>query len=416
VVSAPVPRPRLIRESSRRLLVLTVVILTLVGLALGAFAVDDGWWALSWLGYVVVGGVVLMKKSGNTIGRLLLTIGFCWAVNFALFLLMDRFPATPNSVWPNSVWPNSVWPNSVWPNSVWVEMASSILGYTSWILLVVIPVVFPHGKPTDRLTKWLLRLLTFVLLAVSLAELVSDVPKELTRLTSPLAVPALAPVTSFLLEDGFIVIPVLLLTSLISLLARWRRAQGPERLQYAWFVWSLGFVIVSLTITQALPDTAFLAIQVAFALLMNLIPVAIGVAVLRYRLYEIDRLVSRTVGYGLVIGILGLLYGLGAVWLPSRFVAEQPDLFVAGSTLLAAASFNPLRKRILHWVDRRFYRSRYNAEKLVAEFSKGVRNEVDIERVAADWMSLVARTMQPTSAGVWVREGSQGSDQSAAAR
>ena len=397
MVSAPVPRPRGTRESSRRILVLTVVILTLVGLTLGAFAVDDGWWALSWLGYVVVGGVVLMKKAGNTIGRLLLAIGFCWAVNFALFLLMDRFPNTPNSVWPNAVW---------------VETASSILGYTSWILLVVIPVVFPHGKPTDLLTTWLLRSLAFVLLAVSLAELVSDVPKELTRLTSPLAVPALAPVTNFLLEDGFIVIPVLLLTSLISLLVRWRQAQGPERLQYAWFVWSLGFVIVSLTITQALPDNAFLAAQVAFALLMNLIPVAIGVAVLRYKLYEIDRILSRTVGYALVIGILGLLYGFGAVWLPSRFVAEQPDLFVAASTLLAAASFNPLRKRVLRWVDRRFYRSRYNAEKLIADFSQGVKNEVDIERVADDWLNVVTRTMQPTSAGVWVRDSnSQASNQ-----
>jgi hypothetical protein len=364
--------------------VLTVVIMSLVGLGLGAFAVDDGWWAMSWLGYVVVGGVVLMKKAGNIIGRLLLAIGFCWAVNFELFLLMERFPTTPNLVW--------------------VEMASSILGYASWFLLVAIPIVFPHGKPTDRLTTWLLRSLNFVFLAVSMAELVSDVPKELTGSSSPLAVPALAPAANFLLEDGFIVIPLLLLTSLISMLVRWRRAEGPERLQYAWFVWALGFVIVSLTITQALPDNAFLAAQVTFALLMNLIPVAIGVAVLRYKLYEIDRILSRTVGYALVIGILGLLYGLGAVWLPARFVAEQPDLFVAGSTLLAAASFTPLRRRVLRWVDRRFYRSRYDAEKLIADFSQGVRNEVAIERVAEDWLSVVTSTMQPASAGVWVRE------------
>ena len=346
--------------------------------------IDDGWWALSWLGYVVVGGVILVKRAGNTIGRLLLAIGFCWSINFGLFYVIDGFAITPASVW--------------------LEMTSSILGYTSWILLVFIPVLFPHGRPTDRLTRWLSWALSFVLLGVVLAELASDIPKELTRLTSPLAVPALAPITGFMLEDGFVLIPILLFASLGSLLVRWRHADGPERLQYAWFVWSLAFVIVSLLITQTIPDNAFLAAQVAFALLMNLIPVAIGVAILRYRLYEIDRILSRTVGYALVIGVLGLLYGLGAVWLPSRFVAEQPDLFVAGSTLLAAASFNPLRRRILRWVDRRFYRSRYDAEKMIADFSQEVRNEVDIDRVAQDWVKVVARTLQPTSAGVWVRD------------
>jgi hypothetical protein len=382
-MSAPVPQAPVSRELTRRILVLIVVVLALAGLAFGAVMVEDGWWFLGWLGYVVVGGMILLKRAGNTVGRLLLAIGFCWSINSVLFYVIDGSPGTPGSVW--------------------LEMTSSILGYTSWVFLVLIPVLFPHGRPTDRLTRWLFRALSFVLLGVVVSELVSDTPKELTGLTSPLAVPALAPITEFMLEDGFILIPILLFASLGSLLVRWRHADGPERLQYAWFVWSLAFVIVSLLITQTIPDIAFIAAWVAFALLLNLIPVAIGVAVLRYRLYEIDRILSRTVGYTLVIGVLGLLYGLGAVWLPSRFVAEQPDLFVAGSTLLAAASFNPLRRRILRWVDRRFYRSRYDAEKMIADFSQEVGNEVDIDRVAEDWVKVVARTLQPTSAGVWVR-------------
>jgi hypothetical protein len=248
------------------------------------------------------------------------------------------------------------------------------------------------------------RALTFVLIGVILAELVSDVPKELTGAVSPLAVPAFGPIARFMLNEGFFLIPLLLLISLVSLIVRWRRAVGLERLQYRWFVAALVVVAGSLLVTQLLPQDDFLAAQLLFALFMNLIPVAIGVAVLRYRLYEIDRIVSRTVGYGLVIGILGLIYAAGAVWLPSRLAGEQPDFFVAGATLLAAASFSPLRKRILDWVDRRFYRSRYNAEKLMAGFSREVRNQVDVDRLANEWISVVSRALQPATAGIWVRK------------
>lgn len=377
------PHPVGTPDLPRRILVLILVALTLAGLAFGAFMIADGWWALSWVGYTVVGGVVLMKRAGNTIGRLLLAVGLCWSINFAIFFLLDRFPPAANAVW--------------------LEMTSSVLGYTAWILVVMIPVLFPTGNPSDRLTRVLRRSLMFVLLAVVAAELVSDAPKELTGQVSPLAVPALTGFSGFMLDQGFFVIPLLLLTSLISLVVRWRRAVGAERLQYRWFVGSLVFVILSLLVTQLIPEDDFIATQIVFSLCMNLIPVAIGVAVLRYRLYEIDRIVSRTVGYALVIGILGLVYGAGAVWLPSLFVGEQPDLFVAGATLLAAASFSPLRKRVLGWIDRRFYRSRYDAEKLMADFSQEVGNQVDVDRLAGEWISVVARTMQPSSAGVWVR-------------
>lgn len=115
-------------------------------------------------------------------------------------------------------------------------------------------------------------------------------------------------------------------------------------------------MILALLASQFMPDGSFIGIDIVVAL--NLIPVAIGVAVLRYRLYEIDRIISRTVGYALVVGILGLIYVIGGVWLPSQVIGEQPDLFVAGATLLVAALFNPLRRRIQAEVDRRFYRSR----------------------------------------------------------
>jgi hypothetical protein len=343
----------------------------------------DGWWALSWIGYSIVGGLILLKRPRNAIGAVLMAIGLSWSVVFAFFAWIEGRAITP------------------W--AVWVEMTSSLFSYTAWALLVMVPVLFPHGRPPDRLTRALRGALIVVWVGVIAAELVSPEPKEFTGLVSPLAVPGLAGAARFIIEDGFVIVPLLLLISLVSLVVRWRRAAGMERLQYRWFVSGLGFVALALLGGQVVPDSTFGAVGVVLSLAVNLVPIAIGIAVLRYRLYEIDRIVSRTVAYALVIGILALIYAAVAVWLPSRVIGPQPDLFVAGATLIAAALFSPVRRRVLSWVDHRFYRSRYDAERVVAQFSAEVRNQVDVDRLASEWMAVVAKAMQPASAGVWVR-------------
>ncbi|MGH8915549.1 MAG: hypothetical protein ACRDZM_13655, partial [Acidimicrobiia bacterium] len=129
-------------------------------------------------------------------------------------------------------------------------------------------------------------------------------------------------------------------------------------------------------------------------------------ASLRYRLFEIDRLISRTVTYAIVAGVLAAVYGLGAVWLPTQVVGQQTPLFVAGSTLAAAALFNPLRRTVMRWVDRRFHRSRYDPEQIADEFATKLRDQVDTEQLAADWAGVVTGTLQPSAVGVWVREDS----------
>jgi hypothetical protein len=129
---------------------------------------------------------------------------------------------------------------------------------------------------------------------------------------------------------------------------------------------------------------------------------AVTLAVLRYRLYEIDRLISRTVTYTVLAVVLAIVYGFGAVWLPSRVVGEQTPLFVAGSTLAVAALFNPLRRRVMRWVDRRFNRSSYDAEQIADAFAVRLRDEVDPERLADEWATTVVRALQPSSIGVWL--------------
>lgn len=131
-------------------------------------------------------------------------------------------------------------------------------------------------------------------------------------------------------------------------------------------------------------------------------PLAIGASILRYRLYDIDRLISRTVGYAPIVGLLALLYSVGAVWLPSQMPGDSPA-FVAGSTLAVAALFAPLRRRVPSIVDRKFYRSRYDAIRVGEEFSSRMRDQIDLELLTRNLLSIVHETMHPSSVTLWVR-------------
>ncbi len=129
---------------------------------------------------------------------------------------------------------------------------------------------------------------------------------------------------------------------------------------------------------------------------------SISLAVLRYRLYDIDRFFSRTVSYVIVVVLLGATYALGLAGLTSLLDTES-SLAVAATTLAVAALFNPLRKRVQGFVDRRFNRSRYDAQRVMDEFTGALRDRVDGADLADDWLGVVSKTMQPTMAGLWLR-------------
>jgi hypothetical protein len=133
------------------------------------------------------------------------------------------------------------------------------------------------------------------------------------------------------------------------------------------------------------------------------IPVAIGIAVTRYRLYEIDRILSRTVTYAVVIVLLGAVYLAGLAALTSLLSPDSP-LAVAGSTLAAAALFNPLRKRVQGWVDRHFNRSHYDAQRVIDTFSDSLRKDIDSDHLVRGWVGVVSETMHPAATGVWIKE------------
>jgi len=203
----------------------------------------------------------------------------------------------------------------------------------------------------------------------------------------------------------------LLIASITSMLVRYQRSSGMEKLQLRWLVAGLGSVVVAVPLGFVLyaafgptiEDFAWLPAIVAFALP----PTAIGIAVTRYRLYEIDRLISRTIGWALVTGVLvtvfaGLVVGLQA--LLAGFTQGQ-TLAVAGSTLVAFALFQPVRRRVQHAVDHRFDRARYDGERTAAAFAERLRQEVDLSRVSLELVTAAQATVRPEAATVWLRGG-----------
>jgi hypothetical protein len=191
----------------------------------------------------------------------------------------------------------------------------------------------------------------------------------------------------------------------IDLLGRWRRADGVPRLQMRWF--GLGLLLSGvLTTTGLATDLAGLTndlVWVGAWLGFGALPVAIGVAVTRYRLFEIDRLLSRTVTYAAVVAMLVGVYATGVLVLGGLFQRES-DLSVAVSTLAVAALFLPLRGRVQRVVDRRFNRSRYDAERELELFAGRLRDELDLDELTADLVHTTVGTVQPASASLWFRE------------
>jgi hypothetical protein len=204
---------------------------------------------------------------------------------------------------------------------------------------------------------------------------------------------------TFLLLIGFA------LLAAVSLIVRYRRQRGVERLQIKWFAFAVVNVIVLMTAREILEGSVPIPPVIwdlLFGVSVLALPIAIGASVMRYRLYEIDRIVSRTVSYALVVGLLAAVFFVVVTALTSVLPGGS-DLAVAASTLAVAALFNPLRRRIQLWVDRRFNRSRYDAQKVMNGFASSLRDRVDPDAVVDGWVGVVSETMHPSAAGVWVR-------------
>lgn len=212
-------------------------------------------------------------------------------------------------------------------------------------------------------------------------------------------------------EDSVADILVLPLAALsvFSLAIRFRRAGRIERQQIKYLLLGVGLLV-----SWAMAGEPFLRLMdhsalaeivhdLIGAVTFGSVPLAIFLAISRYRLYEIDRLISRTLSYALVVAALGLVFTAGVVVLPSLFDLGDSPLVVAGSTLAVAALFNPIRSHMRKAVDRRFNRSRYDAERVIDEFAGSLRDRLDPDGLVEGWVQVVTETMQPTQAAIWLR-------------
>ena len=358
---------------------------------------DDLLFFVSFLAFPVVGALIASRRPRNPIGWICLADGLVWAFinsieDYSLYGL-----AVPGSVpFPVVIFALTAW--------MWVP-AVGLLG--TYLLLL-----FPDGRLPNR--KW--RPLAWLCGAemVLLSVVVLLTPGTLLGLggaRNPFGLEGLPWVAG----AQWVLIPLLpvcILVSALSLVLRYRRSGGEVRQQIKWVAFAaslLGLAFLSLVVSSlVLPEVAPALTQYMVILSSAGVPVAIGFAVLRYRLYDIDVVINRALVYGSLTFTLALVYFGGVTTTQAVFRVltgqqEQPQLAVVVSTLAIAALFNPLRRRIQSFIDRRFYRRKYDARKTLEAFSAKLRDETDLQTLNNDLVGVVRETMQPAHVSLWVR-------------
>jgi hypothetical protein len=354
---------------------------------------------VSALAFSLVGAVVGSRRPENPIGWLFCAIG----VFAAIVLLSSEYAAYTLLAQPDSLPGGLV---MVWIRAwVWVPYVG---------LFVLLFLVFPEGWPQSRALRWFTSLVLFVIAYGTVLAAFSPGPIDAIggAVENPLGMEALRGVgTNSAVGPVETVLYVLGIVAAASLFGRMRRARGVQRQQIKWFAYAtvvlVGGVVLDFTISEAtgvwwLGEIGFVLRMVGLAGL----PMAIGIAVLSYRLYNIDHIINRTLVYGSLTAMLLALYFGGIVVLQRIFVSltgEKSTLAVVASTLLIAALFTPLRRRIQGFIDRRFYRRKYDARKTLEAFSAQLRNETDLEALSDDLVGVVRETMQPAHVSLWLR-------------
>jgi hypothetical protein len=347
----------------------------------------DVLFAIGFVGYAAVGAVIVAHHPRNAVGWLFCAFGVALPVNGFLYayasygLVASDLPGDGLAAWVFS-----------WS------------GDALLILVVLTLLVFPTGHFISR--GWRTVGQGAVGLAAVSALTTALAPGPLyafEQIENPLGVEAAPDLT--LLRQALFVFFVL---GAISVAVRFRRAGVIERQQIKWLVAALGFavlMVLSLTVLEATIDTSRGLAEVVTSTIALLalvpIPIAVAVAMLRHRLYDIDVVIRRTLVYGALSAILGAAY-LALVLLAGLAVGDS-DVAIAASTLAVAALFGPARARIQALVDRRFYRSRYDAARTLDAFGARLRDEIELEALSADLRGVVVETMQPSHVSVWLR-------------
>jgi hypothetical protein len=365
------------------------------------------YWTMNTLlavGFAPVGAVIVPRISPkNPIGWLFCLVGLLWAVmhfsaQYAIYTLLavsGSFPASQAAAWM-----------MCW---VWVLAGGPIV----FLLLL-----FPDGQLPNRRWRWFAWFSLLLILVGTISQALAPGSVYYLRgIHNPLGVEGLPNVGELIQTVNF----TLTFVSAGSLFVRRLRASGVERQQLKWFTYAstlaISGVILTYTISEAL---GALWLKWAGYALMEVglvgVPISMGIAILRYRLYEIDLIINRTLVYGSLTVMLAAVYLGGVAATEAIFRAltgqgKQSQLAIVVSTLLIAALFSPLRRRIQSFIDRRFYRAKYDARKTLEAFSVKLRDETDLEALSEDLVGVVRETMQPAYVSLWLRSDKASKDQ-----
>jgi hypothetical protein len=344
--------------------------------------------------FAAVGALVVVKRPNNPIGWILAAVALMVAVfsagdSYAAYVMSTR--GRPDVLAVLGAWAQSWY---------WYLLIS--------LVVIYLPMLFPDGRLLSR--RWL-----WVAVPPGIATLATVVLGGLTdtlsgqnvdyRIENPIGIEGLAPVEELPVFGALgVLLGVGVLGAITSVAVRYRRSRGIERQQMKWFLYPAAFLLLFFVIDY-LPGIVG---GLVFAAIVVGQPVAIGIAVLRYRLYEIDIIINRTLVYGSLTVFLVAVYFGGVTTAQALFHAltgqeQQPQLAVVASTLAIAALFNPLRRRIQAFIDKRFYRKKYDATKTLEDFSARLRDETDLEALGAELEGVVRETMQPAHVSLWLR-------------
>jgi hypothetical protein len=347
------------------------------------------------LAFSTVGALIASYRPGNAIGWLFLSGAFVWtagelALEYGVYALITDPGALPAGAW-----------------AAWFGAWARGIG---WFLIVTfLLLLFPTGRlPSSRWRPVLwgaVGLIVLYTLSSWLSPETNDI--RLVSVPNPTGLEFESMRVLYLLVNS--IFPLLIVASGAAVIIRFRRSRGDERQQLKWFTYAVTIMTVVFVLWFSF---ALVGLVAPSSLMYDVpiigLPVATGIAVLKYRLYDIDIIINRTLVYGLLTAILAVIYfgGVTASQSLLRLLTGQerlPQLAVVASTLVIAALFNPLRRRLQSFIDRSFYRSKYDAARTLEGFSKKLRDETDLQALNDDLVGVVRETMQPAHVSLWLR-------------
>jgi hypothetical protein len=382
------------------------VVLTALGLILFALTAATPV-ALGWgfrgqaivfpLVFTPIGTLLAVRRPANPIGWIFCAMGLAggfmvFAQQYAVYSVIaypGSFPLAEFMAWILN----------------WIWIPAFIFGIAFLLLL------FPDGRllsPRWRFVVWL-AIFTTALPTLARAFIPGSL-ENFPAITNPLGIVVIGDSLQVVFAGGLLLATISMFLAALSLILRFRRAQGTARQQIKWVAYAAALLPVAYILSTTLSAYTRLA-GVILILSISSIPIAVGIAILRSNLYDIDIIINRTLVYSVLTLTLGLMY-VGCIVLSRTLIAPLTggsDVAIVASTLAIAALFNPLRRRIQNLIDKRFYRRKYDAARTLAAFSIKMRDATDLDTLTQDLLGVIDETLQPAQMSLWLRQPGSGS-------